>query len=78
MVAAILKLKNIYGQVGGWVDGWPVPWENSTTPWTILQAETCQIFSWAEIARLGRVWQYCVILFKEVLLKMKNNDFREG
>ena len=51
-----------------WLGGWDVPelmWDvpelmwrlsdYSTTLWPILQAETCQIFSWAEIPR----WSEC-------------------
>ena len=33
-----------------WLAGWLVPSENNATPWPILQAETCQIFSLAEIS----------------------------
>jgi hypothetical protein len=33
------------------------------------QAETCQIFSYAEISRSGRVWQYVKDTFKNKYVK---------
>ena len=41
--------------VAGWVGG--LDSDKHTTLWPILQAETFQIFSQAEISRQGRVWQ---------------------
>ena len=44
-------------KVPGWLAGWLAGWltDYSAAPWPILQAETCQIFSQAEIPR----WAEC-------------------
>ena len=41
---------NLYPRPG-WLVGWLDPSGNNATLWSILQAETCQIFSLAEIVR---------------------------
>ena len=47
--------------MAGWLAGWLVGWILviiMPLRGPILQAEICKIFSWAEIPRWGRVWQY--------------------
>ena len=65
MILKYINFKSLApgGQVAGWPDGWEGGWvrgrvdykDNSATLWPILQADTCQIFSQAEIPR----WAEC-------------------